>query len=71
MCESQVNLVLDSEHPSEVKEQALCIVGNIATGAGATDYVMNDDRILHKLLEFMVSVRAQDRRKRVNQPANR
>lgn len=51
----QVNLVLESAHPAEVKEQALCIVGNIASGAGATDYVMNDDRILHKLLDFMVS----------------
>lgn len=52
----QVNLVLESAHPAEVKEQALCIIGNIASGAGATDYVMNDDRILHKLLHFMVSM---------------
>lgn len=52
---TQVNLVLDSQHPAEVKEQALCIIGNIASGAGATDYVMDDDRILNKLLEFMVS----------------
>lgn len=51
-----MNLVLDSEHPAEVKEQALCIIGNIASGAGATDYVMEDDRILNKLLEFMVSI---------------
>lgn len=51
-----MNLVLESAHPAEVKEQALCIIGNIASGAGATDYVMNDDRILHKLLHFMVSV---------------
>lgn len=49
--------MLDSQHPAEVKEQALCIIGNIASGAGATDYVMDDDRILNKLLEFMVSVR--------------
>lgn len=48
-----VNLVLDSPHPPEVKEQALCIIGNIASGAGATDYVMEDDRILKKLLDFM------------------
>lgn len=48
--------MLESPHPPEVKEQALCIVGNIASGAGATDYVMNDDRILHKLLHFMVNI---------------
>lgn len=47
-------MVLDSPHTSEVKEQALCIVGNIAGGAGITDYVMEDERTLKKLLEFMV-----------------
>lgn len=50
-----MNLVLDSPHPAEVKEQALCIIGNIASGAGLTDYVMQDDNILRKLLEFLVS----------------
>lgn len=51
----QVNLVLESPHPAEVKEQALCIIGNIASGAGLTDYVMQDDNILQKLLDFMVN----------------
>ena len=46
--------MLDCTHPSEVKEQALCIIGNIASGASNTDYVMEDDLILKKLLEFMV-----------------
>lgn len=48
-------MVLDSPHTPEVKEQALCIVGNIAAGAGITDYVMEDERILRKLLDYMVS----------------
>lgn len=46
--------MLDCPHPPEVKEQALCIIGNIASGAGKIDYVMEDDRILKKLLEFLV-----------------
>lgn len=53
--EYQVNLVLDCPHPAEVKEQALCIIGNIAAGAGITDYVMEDERILKKLFDFIVS----------------
>lgn len=50
-----VVLVLDSPHPAEVKEQALCIIGNIAAGASANDYVMKEERILKKLFEFIVS----------------
>lgn len=49
-----VNMVLDSPHPAEVKEQALCIIGNIAAGAQATDYVMENERILKRLGEFLV-----------------
>lgn len=49
-------MVLDSPHTPEVKEQALCIVGNIAGGAGVTDYVMDDERILRKLLDYMVNL---------------
>lgn len=48
--------MLDCPHPAEVKEQALCIIGNIAAGAGITDYVMEDERILKKLLDFIVSI---------------
>ncbi|XP_055689279.1 armadillo repeat-containing protein 8-like isoform X3 [Lutzomyia longipalpis] len=50
-----VNLVLDSQHPSEVKEQALCIIGNIGAGAQATDYVMEDENTLRKLGEFLTN----------------
>lgn len=49
-------MVLDSPHTPEVKEQALCIIGNIAGGAGVTDYVMEDERILRKLLDYMVNL---------------
>ncbi|KAG4070175.1 hypothetical protein HA402_003865 [Bradysia odoriphaga] len=48
-----VSLVLDSTHSSEVKEQALCIIGNIAHAAISTDYIMEDESILKKLLDFV------------------
>lgn len=47
--------VLESPHTPEIKEQALCIIGNIAAGAGITDYVMENERILRKLFDFIVS----------------
>lgn len=50
------NMVLDSPHPAEVKEQALCIIGNIAAGAQTKDYVMEDEHILRRLGEFLVSI---------------
>lgn len=49
---SAIMIVLDSPHSSEIKEQALCIVGNLA--AGAHDLILNDDKILLKLKEFLV-----------------
>lgn len=48
------NMVLDSPHPAEVKEQVLCIIGNIAAGAQTKDYVMEDEHILRRLGEFLV-----------------
>ncbi|XP_055324144.1 armadillo repeat-containing protein 8-like isoform X1 [Sitodiplosis mosellana] len=45
--------VLESPHTPEIKEQALCIIGNIAAGAGITDYVMENERILKKLFDFI------------------
>lgn len=49
-----INWVLDSAHSSDVKEQALCIVSNIATAA-QVDYVLDDANIMKKLGEFVVS----------------
>lgn len=45
-------MVLDSAHSSEIKEQALCIVGNLA--AGSYELILSDDRILIKLKDFLV-----------------
>lgn len=49
-----VNLVLNSTYSSEVKEQALCIIGNIGAEA-QSDYVMDDTETLKKLGEFLVN----------------
>lgn len=50
---SAVMMVLDSPvHASEVKEQALCIIGNLA--AGAHELIMDDERILLKLKDYLI-----------------
>jgi armadillo repeat-containing protein 8 len=51
---SAVMMVLDSpNHPSEVKEQALCIIGNLA--AGAHELIMEDEKILLKLKDYLIT----------------
>jgi len=51
---SAIMMVLDSTtHSSEVKEQALCIVGNLA--AGAHELMMEDEKILLKLKDYLVT----------------
>lgn len=47
-------MILDANHSSEVKEQALCILANIGDGDTAKDFIMNNDDILKKLQEYMV-----------------
>lgn len=47
-------MVLESNNSSELKEQCLCIVGNIGANP-SKDYVLEDDKILDKLKEYLVS----------------
>lgn len=50
---SAIMMVLDGpQHSSEVKEQALCIVGNLA--AGAHEIIMEDEKILLKLKDYLI-----------------
>lgn len=49
-----VMMVLDSNHSSEIKEQALCIIGNIAAGAHEKDYILDNDSILLKLKDYLI-----------------
>lgn len=49
---SAVWMVLDSpQHSSEIKEQAICIIGNLA--AGAHELIIEDEKILLKLKECL------------------
>ena len=44
-----VNIILDGEHCSEIREQALCILANIADGDTAKQFIMSSDEVLNKL----------------------
>lgn len=35
-------------------EQALCIVGNIVLGCTETDYILDDEKIMKKITQFLV-----------------
>ncbi|XP_052892359.1 armadillo repeat-containing protein 8-like [Anopheles moucheti] len=50
-----VSLVLDDPHPPEVKEQAIIIIGNITAGAQDEDYVLQDEKIVKKIRDFLVA----------------
>ncbi|XP_076068671.1 armadillo repeat-containing protein 8-like isoform X2 [Oratosquilla oratoria] len=47
-------LILEGEHSAEVKEQALCILANIADGDMAKSAIMSNEDILKKLMNYMV-----------------
>lgn len=50
-----VILVLEDDHPADVKEQALCILANVADGDRARDHIMANDDVLKKLMDYMVN----------------
>ncbi|XP_053676424.1 armadillo repeat-containing protein 8-like [Anopheles nili] len=50
-----VSLVLDDPHPPEVKEQAIIIIGNITAGARDEDYVLQDEKIVKKIRDFLIA----------------
>lgn len=49
-----VVLILESEHNSEVKEQALCILANIADGDSAKKLIVDNEDMLRKLTSYML-----------------
>lgn len=51
-----VIVVLEGSYPAEVKEQALCILGNIGDGEKAKDMIMANEDVLRKLVDYLVSV---------------
>lgn len=50
-----VILILEGNHSAEVKEQALCILANIADGDTAKDFIMTNEDVLKKLSSYMVN----------------
>lgn len=48
-----VVLVLEGPHSPDIKEQALCILANIADGERAKDHIMANDDVLKKLTDYM------------------
>lgn len=51
-----VKPILDSEaRPEDVKEQALCVIANIANGSSAKEFVMRDESLLKRLMQYMMN----------------
>ncbi|KAG7295792.1 hypothetical protein JYU34_020847 [Plutella xylostella] len=48
-----VIVVLEGSYPCEVKEQALCILGNIGDGERAKDLLMDNEDVLRKLVDYL------------------
>lgn len=48
-----VILILEGEHSPDVKEQALCILANIADGETAKEFIMSNEDVLRKLTNYM------------------
>ncbi|XP_044736333.1 armadillo repeat-containing protein 8-like [Chrysoperla carnea] len=47
-------LVLEGPHGPTVKEQALCVLGNIADGDRAKEHIMSNEDVLKKLIHYMM-----------------
>lgn len=50
-----VNMALDDENVAEIKEQALCILANIASGNTSKEFIMSNEEVLKKLLNYMIN----------------
>lgn len=48
-----VIMILEGNHPPQVKEQTLCILANIADGTSAKEVIMSNEDILKKLTCYM------------------
>jgi hypothetical protein len=48
-----VVLVLEADHSTSVKEQALCILSNIADGESAKDYIIENEDVLKKIAAYL------------------
>ena len=53
-CSQAIILILEGDHSADVKEQALCILANIADGNTAKTAIMSNEDVLKKLRNYMV-----------------
>ncbi|XP_045177690.1 armadillo repeat-containing protein 8-like isoform X1 [Mercenaria mercenaria] len=49
-----VIFILEGDHPPQVKEQTLCILANVADGDQAKEYIMGNEDVLKKLMNYML-----------------
>ncbi len=49
-----VVLILESDNSADVKEQALCILANIADGDSAKTFIMSNEDVLKKVMNYMM-----------------
>ena len=49
-----VVLILESDNNPDVKEQALCILANIADGDNAKSYIMANEDVLKKVTNYLM-----------------
>lgn len=47
-------LILEGQYTTQVKEQALCILANIADGDQAKEFILGNEDVLKKLFNYMV-----------------
>lgn len=46
-------LILEGDHGPDTKEQALCMLANIADGFSAKDFIMTNDDVLKKITSYL------------------
>ena len=49
-----VVLILESDNNADVKEQALCILANIADGDNAKSFIMANEDVLKKITSYLM-----------------
>ena len=54
-----VVVILEGGHAVPIKEQALCLVANIADGNDARNYIMNNEDVLRKIMNYMLDTRTK------------
>lgn len=54
--------LLSSHHPYVIKEQAMCVLANIADGIESKNYIMSNEQVLYHIGEMLADLRVGDAR---------